>query len=69
MFGNGVRTGKETTIVVPRSILLDHRLALAAWAVAVAGATTRRAAVCRFVAAAFPTMGQRSRAALVPSLA
>ena len=39
MYGNGVRTGMETTVAVRRPILQDQHLALAACAVAAVGTT------------------------------
>jgi hypothetical protein len=57
MFGNCVRTGKEATAAVRRLTLQDHHRALAACFVAVAGAATQGAAVCRVVASAARTAG------------
>lgn len=56
---SGVRTGIIVTIIaiVLRPIQLDHHLALTACYVAVAGTSTRGAAVCRIVAASIPAMG------------
>ena len=55
MSGSGVRTGMVVTAVVHRLILRVQVVALAAFCVAVAGATMRGAVASLFVAAAVPT--------------
>ena len=57
MYGNGVRTGMEAIAAVHRPILQALHLALAVWAVAVAGSAMLSTAECRIVATAARTVG------------
>ena len=57
MYGNGVRTGVETTAAVLRPIRRDRQLALAVCAVAAAGSAMRGAVECRIVPTTIPAAG------------